>query len=222
MAYAPLPAKVAGDTITLANWDNIRDDFAAGVPDIYTAKGDLAAATAADTATRLAIGADDATLVPDSGQANGLAWQIQPAARVYNSADIDPAPSGWVTLTFDSERYDTDTCHSTVANTDRLTVPSDGAGLYHIGGNIEFDTSGYAAGEARYGVRFLLNGATVIGVNDQIRAHGSIDHVVPLAIDYALAVADYLQLQVYTANDIDILADANFSPEFWFHWFRRQ
>lgn len=220
MAYSALPAKAAGDTITVTNWDNIRDNFAAGVPDVFTTKGDLAAATAADTATRFGVGNDDDTLVADSGAATGLAWQIQPAVRVYNSGNIDPATGSWVALTFDSERYDTDACHSTASNTSRLTCPANGDGLYHIGGNVELDTSG-GAGQADIGLRIYLNGATVIAQVLQYLNASSVDLSLQVHCDYALAATDYVELQVYTSANVDVLAMGNYSPEFWAHWFRR-
>lgn len=47
---------------------------------IVDAKGDIIAATAADTLARLAVGANDRVLVADSGQSTGLKWD----ARVFS------------------------------------------------------------------------------------------------------------------------------------------
>lgn len=220
MAYSVLPTKVASDTVTLTNYDNIRDNFIAGVPDIFTTKGDLAVATAADTATRLAVGADDSTLVPDASQASGLAWQIQPAARVYNSGAIDPTVSTWYSLTFDSERFDTDAVHSTVTNTGRLTVPANGAGLYSIGANVECD--GYGGASMVFGIRLLLNGTTVIAERLTQVIVGMGGQVLHIGTLYALAAADYVEVQAYVSEDVNILAGSNYSPEFWCHFERRQ
>ena len=38
---------------------------------------------------------------------------------------------------------------------------------------------------------------------------------------YSLSAADYIQVQVYTSNDVDVVASSNFSPEFWAIWQRR-
>lgn len=48
---------------------------------LWDAKGDLAVGTAADTAARLAVGANGAILMAASGEATGLKWQATPAAR---------------------------------------------------------------------------------------------------------------------------------------------
>jgi len=220
MAYADIGDIATGAVISEAYLDQIRANFQAGVPDIFTTKGDIAVATAADTAARLAVGADDATLVPDASTATGLAWQIQPAARVYNNAAIDPAPGGWVTLTFNTERFDTDAMHSTSTNTGRLTVPTGGDGLYLIGGNLELDSGG-GAGASDKGIRILLNGTTPIAVNFNEMLSTGVDTVIAISTVYALTAKDYVELQVYTEGDVNVLADGNFSPEFYAIWQRR-
>lgn len=215
MAYADIGDIATGAVISETYLDQIRANFQAGVPDIFTTKGDLAAATAGDAAARLAVGADDATLVPDASTATGLAWQIQPAARVYNDAAIDPAPGGWVTLTFNTERFDTDAMHSTSTNTGRLTVPTGGDGLYLIGGNVAIQT-----GAGDKGVRILLNGTTAIAQNYGVSTADN-PECLPVATLYSLAATDYVELQVYVEVDLNVLAEANYSPEFYAIWQRR-
>ena len=57
MAYTtPVPTKAVGNTWTAAEHNTyIRDNFAASVPDIFTAKGQLPVGTGADTMTTLSI-----------------------------------------------------------------------------------------------------------------------------------------------------------------------
>jgi hypothetical protein len=76
MAYTAVPTASTGQAAWNASYVNtyIRDNFAAGVPDVFTAKGDLAVATAADTAGVLALGTDGFILTADSAQATGLKW----------------------------------------------------------------------------------------------------------------------------------------------------
>jgi hypothetical protein len=68
MAYNPLPTLSTGDTWSAAN-ANIywKDNFAAGVPDIFTAAGDIAYATAANAASPLAIGTAGQVLKVNTG-----------------------------------------------------------------------------------------------------------------------------------------------------------
>lgn len=220
MAYADIGDIASGAVISETYLDQIRANFQAGVPDIFTTKGDIAVATAADTAARLAVGADDATLVPDASTATGLAWQIQPAARVYNDAAIDPAPGNWVTLTFNTERSDTDGMHSTVTNTSRLTVPTGGAGLYLIGGSVEFDYTPLVDPRILAGLQILLNGTTVIA-RTAFSGYTSIDSALVVTTAYPLIVGDYIELQVIINEDVNVKAASNYSPEFWAIWQRR-
>ena len=62
-------------------------------------------------------------------------------------------------LTFDTERYDTDNFHSTVSNTDRLTVPKAGKYLLYAGFRFAVNGTGYRQ------IFIRLNGATGIAIN---------------------------------------------------------
>lgn len=219
MAYAPLPSKTASDTLTLSDYNKIKGNFEAGTPDIFAVKGDIAVATAADVAARLAVGANDSILTPDSAVAGGVAWQSVPACWVYRTTNVDPTPSSWVTLDLTSELSDTDGMHSNVTNPSRITIPAGGTGFYALGANVKFDA---AAGTGQeYGVRLLVNGATIIA--EERREWASTNAVVVnLAAMYPLTAADYVQLQVYTEKDVDVVAVSSYLPHLWAIWQRRQ
>jgi len=217
-----MAGKSAGDTFDVTDYNQIDANFQAGVPDIFTTKGDIAAATGSNAAARVGVGANDSIIVADSSQSSGLAWQIQPACHVYNDANIDPATSSWVSLTFNQERYDTDTMHSTSSNTNRITIPANGAGLYLIGGNAEFDVGGESAGGASLGIRILANGATVIAQHYVNTNKGVIDSTLAVSTVYSMNAAQYAELQVYTSVDVNILASLAYSPEFYAIFLRRQ
>jgi microcystin-dependent protein len=77
-------------------------DFIDGIiiPDlIFNAKGDIIAATGADAAARLAVGANDTVLTADSAEATGLRWGSGgggvPAGALVAYGGTS-APSGWL------------------------------------------------------------------------------------------------------------------------------
>ena len=73
--YATLTGAVATDTI----WDT---------------KGDLAVATAADTASKLAAGANTKVLTADSSQSTGLKWQLTKDVQIKVIADTATLATG--------------------------------------------------------------------------------------------------------------------------------
>ena len=133
-------------------------------------------------------------------------------ARVYNSGNVSLSSGTETTITYDSERYDTDAFHSTSSNTSRLTVPTGLGGTYHIGAGVSITTS---SGTPTY-IRILLNGTTVIAVA-HVTESASFE-AATIACDYALAQGDYVEFQVYVQNGSkNAIAAANYSPEFWLH-----
>ncbi|MCC7513015.1 MAG: hypothetical protein IT296_10240 [Anaerolineae bacterium] len=77
MAYTPLPLVAAGDWIDEVFINTYwRDNMAAGVPDVFSAKGQLAVGTGVDTMEVLNAGANNKVLMADSAQATGLKWDF--------------------------------------------------------------------------------------------------------------------------------------------------
>lgn len=139
----------------------------------------------------------------------------RPRARVYNSAAESITTGTNTALTFNTERYDTGGCHSTVSNTSRLTVPSGGGGLYHIGGTITFAAN--ATGDRALWIQ--LNGATRL-VQDLRRASGTFETSINVVCDYVLAAGDYVELYVFQSSggNLNVNASSAYTPEFWFRW----
>ena len=136
-----------------------------------------------------------------------------PKVRCYNSALISVANSTGQALTFNSERFDTDTMHSTSVNTSRITFTT--AGTYLVGGSLQWDTNttGYRS------VSLRLNGATPISnVSSATRADGFLDQSISSL--YAFAAADYLELVVIQTSGgaLNVPAAGNNSPEFYAVW----
>jgi len=78
-------AKIADGAVTAAKLDAA----AAIQPTIVDAKGDLIAATAADTVSRLAVGANNTVLTADSSTATGLKWAaVTQAVTAVGGAEV--------------------------------------------------------------------------------------------------------------------------------------
>ena len=132
-----------------------------------------------------------------------------PRCRVYNSAAISVANATDQALTFNSERYDTDTMHSTAANTSRITFTT--AGTYTIKGHVSFAAN--ATGQRTLMVR--LGGATILAVQKtQATSAGSVELTVDT--EYAFTAGQYVELVVSqnSGGALDVSAGGNYSPEF--------
>jgi hypothetical protein len=226
MAYQALPSKSAGDTFTLTLYNILKGNWDASAVAIVTAKGAIVAATASQALAQLAVGNDDSVLVADSGESVGLDWQIVPACRLIRTANQDPDESSWVSLDFPAgsvtETVDTNAMHNPWSNSTRITCPTGGDGIYTIGMCAQFNTGSMGSGGAIYGIRLLLNGSTVIAMDYQDRNHCYQDIRVALSTMYPLSAGDYVEAQVYTVQDVNIIYTADYSPSFWAVWQRRQ
>ena len=221
MAYNPTPAINAGDLGTSAWAQIVKGNFDSSALAVVQLKGDLAVATGVTSLARLPVGADGTTLIPDStgaGGATGMRYQMQPAVSVYSNANFDCGAGVWTSIIFTGERWDSDGMWA-IGTPHQLIVPVGGAGLYHIGGNVEFDSGG-GAGEETMGIYIWLNGATIIAqsyAQDDDDGPPTTYHV---SRDYRLQDNDTLELRARNNNGDDVLSTAQYSPEFWATWIR--
>lgn len=114
-----------------------------------------------------------------------------PRVDVYHSTDQSIANATDTALSFDSERYDTDTMHSTVTNNSRVTVNTEG--LYTVSAGIEFASNTTGSRQ----VVIQVNGSSSIAVANT--PSGATLGVVRLSTSttwYASA-GDYFQVLVY-------------------------
>ena len=111
-----------------------QDDSNAIQNAIVDAKGDLIAATAADTPARLAVGTNGQVLTADSTAATGLKWAAAgggddgPTIGVKRTATQTISTGTWTTIQFTSEDFDTNSNYSTSTYKFTPTV----AGYYQI------------------------------------------------------------------------------------------
>ena len=140
-----------------------------------------------------------------------------PMCRVYNSANISVNDATVTALTFDSERFDTDTMHSTSSNTGRITATSAGKYILGFGGSL--------ASAADYNfVQSRIRRAGTTNIAAQGMQHNviTIDPNWSLVTLWSFAAAEYGEAVVYqdntaaAARNVEVVADR--SPEFWASW----
>src|SRR3989304_3025942 len=99
MAYTVVPTQNTGDLWSAANHNQyIKDNFAAGVPDSFTTKGDLFVATGADVGARQGVGANGGFLVANSAVTNGLQWSDTFAGPIFLNDTANASMTTGLTL----------------------------------------------------------------------------------------------------------------------------
>lgn len=112
----------------------------------------------------------------------------------YKSASQSINSATLTSITFDSEHYDTDGFHSTVTNTDRITIPAGLGGKYLITGQCLWD----AGGTGGFQMRLYKNTGVSQFNYTQGTSGDPLSTYVATVLD--LVAGDYLRLQVYQAS----------------------
>jgi len=130
-------------------------------------------------------------------------------ARVYNSANQSIANVTWTTVSFDSERYDTDAIHDTVTNNSRLTCVTAGKYIIIFSGLFAANATGSR------GAAITLNGTTYIA-NITVAKGQSNEAKWSVSTIYDLAVTDYVEARVYQSSggNLNLTVESNNSIEF--------
>lgn len=134
---------------------------------------------------------------------------ILPVARVHNAGAQSIPSATNTTLSFTSERFDTNAIHDNVTNPSRLTCNTNG--YYHIVASVAFQAN--ATGIRR--ASLLLNGVTEIAAHDSPTIGVAYDTVVNLSTIYQLTVGQYITVRVWQDSGAALNATVvpNVAPE---------
>lgn len=160
---------------------------------IWDAKGDLAAGTGADAASKLSVGTDGQILSADSTQSTGLKWVTLVAspngAQISRTGAAQSLTSGSVTaIQFDTEDRDNNNYANLGTNNTRLTVPT--AGWYVICGVVQFNAA--ANGIRDIGIR--VNGSGNRYGFQRQPGSASLNQTLATSTILYLAANDYVEL----------------------------
>jgi hypothetical protein len=134
-----------------------------------------------------------------------------PACRVRRTSTQSINTVTDTAIGFDAERYDTDTMHDTVTNNTRITMTT--AGLYAVGGHLEYDSS--TAGTMR-AIHVRVNGTSVIG-SQYIPpiANGRLS----VSTTWKFAATDYIEIVTFhDAGSARTISTATYSAEAYATW----
>jgi hypothetical protein len=181
---------------TGAAWVSL-DDPNAIQNSIVDAKGDIITATADNTPSRLAVGANATVLTADSTTATGLKWATPSAgstfsgARVTKSASQSLTNATYTTITFDQEPLDVGGYHDNATNNSRLTIPTGKTGYFLVQWNL------HAYNVTAMAYKLLKNGSAIAQFSD------SYNWTTGTEVDFtnqwlgALSAGDYVEIQGY-------------------------
>jgi hypothetical protein len=141
----------------------------------YTAKGSIAAATAASTPANLSVGTNGQVLTADSTAATGLKWASAAAASgptFQGSASVqNPAQNVDTKVTFTTENWDSDACYTS------STFTPNKAGYYQVNYAVALNDCGrayttlfksgsaYLRGSDSDSTNFVSQGSVLVDMN---------------------------------------------------------
>lgn len=122
MAYVPLTTQSPGGAILASYANQIKDNFAAGVPDIFTTKGDLAIGNGNDAAARLGVGTNYQVLEALSSSARGVQYGDGVRSLVAKAGAQSIATATMTKITVSTVISDAFSMLDSLNN--RITIPS--------------------------------------------------------------------------------------------------
>lgn len=183
--YTPVPAVAAGDWIDEIFINTYwADNMAAGLPDLFSAKGQLAVGLGVDDMGILNVGSDNQVLVADSAQTLGVDWKD--VADLINFAAIAARVGGSATVwaTAGSSNYTPTTSFAQIGSGNVSFIGTPGAGsatvtfpIAFVYAPIVFVTKDFeSVGVADFGPTNVTNTNFVINVKYDGARSGSVSY----------------------------------------------
>lgn len=197
-----LTALVAGDIATVTSVNAFSVTGAVPLSTV-TANGDLIVGTSSGAVGRLGIGSTSQVLTVSSGVPT---WAT-PAAptfvgcALYMDANQTLTNNTVTNLTWGAENFDTDSFHSTVTNTSRITIPSGKDGKYLFAWSVAYFAN--ATGIRETALR--KNGTSITYQDFPVSSNGSETNMTATYVANAVA-GDYFELAGYqnSGGNLDV------------------
>jgi len=165
----------------------------ANIDGLLTTTGDTYYASAAGTPARLGIGSTDQVLKVSGGVptwATPSSGSTFVGVSLYKTNAQATSNNTETTLVWEEEDFDTDAFHSTVSNTDRITIPTGKTGKHLLTFTITVDPNG-TGGRI---VKLQKNGTDIYYGTWAAAAPAGIESSINSSVVLNLDAADYLEV----------------------------
>jgi hypothetical protein len=153
---------------------------------------------------------------------NGSTWidlgstsaQTFPSARVYRTTNLSLTHDTQTVITFDAERWDNDSMHSTGSNTERLVATT--SGVYNIYANVRFAANSTGIRQ----IALVESGSTLTIARESILNAGSSVIDLTIQTEWKFTAGQYVRLFGYqnSGGALNLEALATSSLEFGMTW----